>query len=1166
MDFFRRHRVLSFLMFTVLLGVLVARIVAPRFLTAQTASPTTPSTQISSVGSGVCSKVGNNAAIQFDNPEISFDEASYTLALYTGAKSEESAIIDAIKSSSGTIIIRLGAGQAAKGPPAPEYIAALKRISSAVGGKTFIATVGHNEANCAEKEDAIKEGSYMSAVISGAKGTPGLKLISGQIDYYCGTEDPKAYIKYLPLAQLDGIALPFYTGVAGGADATVAKLQEFMNVVGGKDIYITESGPFKGEFSDFANAVKTIANEPRIKAVLLFNAFGTNTDPAFTYTKPFWNPDCREALRTVCQDPTAVVEACNAPPSNYFEYNIGRKSVSTLLSNFAQDYSVACMPQESFKLVAKNREQCGVAGIGCGQWNFGGELSLSAQGKLFGLFRNEKAVNNRISANKAPQKRTESLETYLGVPNTHQPSATGVTPTIPKPSPSTKDLSSNQGPVYSLTSLEEQCQLVIDKLDAVNNLCNTNRIEGDKAKCGLNTRIAGTDDTHLTLRSKVQNKTCAQLMNPDPSNALEVKLRDTILATPLAMETAYRPAFIVAVTKFEKPTDNMSVNSPGVPTAPGEEFYTVDYLEVKVPAFGSDFLPNNSNNSSGTGKNGKYQDPLQVTANVLSSKQDQDTFYQKVNQDRDKLRGAVSSVPVKGGLVGNNGNSNIYCFMNGSWKVCRENPSDPVTKPDEAGPDKLPIALASFLNAYNNAGIAENGLNCNQEEAQFYSPRNAKKIAETVTSIGSDLGTKEKTGVFTKKQNIKIPYNVSVNSIADKANLTFNTTTQLYFISPHNSNLEFAKESFYNFLTIDEQQKLKSLGLADDTGFLSPEKFSPLLKTEIDDKFTANATTRTNDRLTPPVSVSVGLENNVDDQNKPQKHPLFWQFAGQVSNLPTRLMALLTSTTDSSIHKFTLNCTDSDDPETLSHATENWLLGKCEEKTTTTQACTAKDPKKVTTAEFHGASSQITDGVIATALEVSKYTCTPAEVLIGVMAKESRGLTNVNGVDQPASGDPKEIITRQVACNSLNPNDSSADIYYRACGAYQYAQANIRDQIATYGAPVTNCLSKIVGGDIDTRELGVSMCVAGVNIWRSTYCTKNPGACTYSSRGGNYGCDNEKGLSLKEYFDQGYTKGHFFGGIAAFHGNNEANENYWAFVEQYTAAVEAVRSQLVCKQ
>jgi hypothetical protein len=278
------------------------------------------------------------------------------------------------------------------------------------------------------------------------------------------------------------------------------------------------------------------------------------------------------------------------------------------------------------------------------------------------------------------------------------------------------------------------------------------------------------------------------------------------------------------------------------------------------------------------------------------------------------------------------------------------------------------------------------------------------------------------------------------------------------------------------------------------------------------------------------------------------------------------MLALLTSTANSTINKFTVECTNTDDPQKLSHATENWLKGECGDQktpdaTNTNNFCAAADAKKVTSAEFHGATSQISDGVIATAIEVSKYTCTPAEVLIGVLAKESRGLTLVNGVDQPDTGDPLQIITRQTACNDLDPTNSNSDIYYRACGAYQYAQANIRDQIATYGAPITNCLSKITGGDQDTRKLGVAMCVAGVNIWRSTYCTKNPGACTYSSRGGNYGCDTDKGYSLKELFDQGYTQGHFFGGIAAFHGNNEANTNYWAFVEQYQAAVEAVRAQ-----
>src|SRR5258708_2957445 len=115
-----------------------------------------------------------------------------------------------------------------------------------------------------------------------------------------------------------------------------------------------------------------------------------------------------------------------------------------------------------------------------------------------------------------------------------------------------------------------------------------------------------------------------------------------------------------------------------------------------------------------------------------------------------------------------------------------------------------------------------------------------------------------------------------------------------------------------------------------------------------------------------------------------------------------------------------------------------------------------------------GVDAKITSGVVALALKVSKVTCTPAEVLIGMLAKESRGYKDDAGT--PFTGDPMEIYTRN-GCGSLNIHNKSPGSPYftQACGAYQYTQANItgdpfgrdKGQIKQYGASIKPCLTAL---------------------------------------------------------------------------------------------------------
>ncbi len=208
-----------------------------------------------------------------------------------------------------------------------------------------------------------------------------------------------------------------------------------------------------------------------------------------------------------------------------------------------------------------------------------------------------------------------------------------------------------------------------------------------------------------------------------------------------------------------------------------------------------------------------------------------------------------------------------------------------------------------------------------------------------------------------------------------------------------------------------------------------------------------------------------------------------------------------------------------------------------------------------------GQEAVITSGAIKLALQVSDTTCIPAEVLIGVLAKESTGLAS-EGV--PISSDPKQLVTRN-GCENIDIHDRTGLEYYRACGAYQYSQANItgsadgsdRGQIAAYGDAIKPCL-KALGidlpdADLDTRMVGVSMCTAAANMWRGTTLSKSRA------------CDG-RGRSLNEITYEEQRNG-----VLVFHGfpndDDGAWVNYRSFIDQYHYFVDKVRGELLsCKQ
>jgi hypothetical protein len=906
------------------------------------------------------------------------------------------------------------------------------------------------------------------------------------------------------------------------------------------------------------------------------------------------------------------------PEENYFEYNIQRADTTSVLNNFYDEYSVSCMPKQEYEVAINNRENCNqVENPKCQNWNVTGSLEINANGKLFGLFRDERKVSERIASDQAPTNRLESLEAYLSV---FRPSG------APNDTQNNRDNSPYQAPIYKLTSLEEQCGAVINKLSAVEELCKEeNRIEGDVADlqkrlqgknvpvCSIDQETAGANSpTHTQLLSKYRSsgRTCKEIVNADAGDTALAQLRDEILATNIAMENAYRPAFLLAVTRFDglkqknQPTTNVTTTAQGADAEP-DNFYVLDYLEVKVPAFASDFInpkSNRSNPSKNNAARDSYRDPLRLTADALLSLEEQKAFQKKEDEEREAVRKAGQPQPkYYGEIVGKNGEP-IFCYKNGQLVAC-----SPESGNTEGKADAVPAALLAFVNA--SAAKPNSILPCEGNEKDFYNPENKKKIAETVAQIGSSLEATDKTGVFTKKKSLEVKLSTTIKDIRDPVNI--GTHTQVYFVSPHNYNLQYAQSAFLSLVSLEQQKQLKNMGLSTGGAALDPEKFSPLLKTELNDKVTGAETQRGGQRAGKPAPTTTDTTDDttkkpnseffitsakidsLKENNAPKKHPLLWDLGGQVANLPTRLFTLLVTPTTSKLHQYTRSCTDQD----LEHATENWFLGKCQPtaaNVTPTTSCAPSDAITTCTnfgpscggfstgMNEGGADASLSNGAIALAVEVSKYTCTPPEIIVGILAKESRGRTFVDGKDVPDSGDPNEIITREVACNALDLNNKDAAIYYHSCGAFQFAEFALTEQLRVYGgkdSSIQDCIDnvqvtlangtkKLNGSDLDTRKLGVSMCVASAKMWHSLYCADGSKQCIQNQReyqANSYGCS---GADRRSHSLSDYSEAEIRFSAGGFHGAQDlAVNNYWGYIQQYKGQVDKVKTELsACKK
>lgn len=689
------------------------------------------------------------------------------------------------------------------------------------------------------------------------------------------------------------------------------------------------------------------------------------------FSKPENKPTSWTADKDIC---ALSAGGSRAKLPTYFEYNINRECGQTpnkVFNNFVNEYSVSCMPESDYVLEIVRQAQCGRTGKGCADWNTTGDLRLSAGGSLFGLFRNENAVNSRYNTMNGlkDKNRQESIEAYLTakvdkIPLSQQ---AGRTQTTTQNTAEANDLSSYQSPLYKLSTLEQQCDLIYDKLIAVKELCDPfNRIEGEEnSECAINQFLPNTSLRYTSMINAMKDPAdetknrCNVLMNPDESNEDAKKLRDQILSIDPAMEVGYRPAFIVVASYVGDPVmTNPQFNSKNLPNgAPDKSnFWQVDYLEVKVPTFGSDFLYRpydlNPNRPGAT-----YRDPLRFMADMMTTPELQQKYREEEDNDRTAIRQKAFS--VVGDLLDTNPDDPAKFLTPGEVIGLGQKPikcrdKQGVYSPE--GCDNIAKALITFINSSNivptTPGEGENGASltrqyspprgwlpsskCEVFEKNLYgnsllteNPVEEKyRVAEQANTIGSQLAARD-VGQYLDKHK-----EANAETVVNIPDLNGNPApraadfghTQIFFVSPHNYTLLYAQNAMLAMLSDDQKE-----------AFLKNENFNSVMKTVGLDSFTSGREESTywtlkgtgengpagpaDPELSDQYTVSADMKRKMEN-GKTLDSPVMWQVAGSVANIPTRIFAFITNEIGSKMYNFTLGCTGS-------NATENWLLGKC---------------------------------------------------------------------------------------------------------------------------------------------------------------------------------------------------------------------------------------------
>ncbi|MBN1916070.1 phosphodiester glycosidase family protein [Candidatus Dojkabacteria bacterium] len=286
-----------------------------------------------------CDKAGINLAGGFDlMTQSNYRRAqshSMKWILAIATKEEEAGIVaEKIKEASNyglTTIVRICYHDSCHFKNPNDYINFLKAVASQTGGIDFYAIAGPNEpmnenwlpgtedipiplpSNDEEIDRIAKAASdYMNTIIIGMKGTSNVHLLSPAFNMTSHLKE-KLHARMIAhganFAGLEGIAGNLYnvhgTIITQWVDAA-------KEMYPGQDLYITETGDFDHDIGRLASEINSaIYAEERVKAFLLFNAFGTNPDVNFRYAV-MTDAEIAEALGGEC---SSIIPEGPVPPA-----------------------------------------------------------------------------------------------------------------------------------------------------------------------------------------------------------------------------------------------------------------------------------------------------------------------------------------------------------------------------------------------------------------------------------------------------------------------------------------------------------------------------------------------------------------------------------------------------------------------------------------------------------------------------------------------------------------------------------------------------------------------------------------------------------------------------------------------------------------------------------
>ena len=614
------------------------------FFVANNYSPSIP---ITVQAASECSIIGNNSA----SPTVlKASEAEYTLILLRRDGTNINEVAFAINNGN-KVIVRLGAGEkppvqsdGAASSEANTYIDALTRINALVSDKPYLVTASHNEPNCAEDVPFNVEMNFTRKMASFNPGN--ITWISGQIDYLCGDfndrgdRSPAEYISGIAaIPNIEGISLPFYAAEAGASDYMLDLLNGAISSAGGKKIYITESGAYiKGaglpdydQFLDYAKGIDTLISSGSIEGLMLFNAFGDNSDSDFEYTSPFWKDECRQAFREQCHDPEEVTKICLEdvedkdpyyvePIKGMYDYALndhkdpGNEIFDTIYEDLiAQGYQAYCSIPDIEYLAKNNTNDFMLRNI----------INDESPGnRIFVQLKDYKQFYNYIDA-QAPLwrkqgiyvlKDKDSLENFWS--HKDEDKKIGLAPL---------DFS----PAYALTTPEAQCREKKKIMNIIDRKCKTLQ---DPDTCALDISFDPSSYSYLELYDLIEeNNFDCSTMNTDRKllNPVETAIRYSILRMPYAIPTSYRYAFAIYSAELMEPR------------ILGEEKTTWDQASIK-PGF--DFLRHTGDDGTDRESNAKPRNEVRILAFLVPDfATNQDNFEFEYTQPPE-----INYVPIKG--------------------------------------------------------------------------------------------------------------------------------------------------------------------------------------------------------------------------------------------------------------------------------------------------------------------------------------------------------------------------------------------------------------------------------------------------------------------------------------------------------------------------------------